>query len=320
MVEERPDIGLRSRVAISIWKGDEVLGFIWALEGEVRLEPDNLKWLEKAASAAPSLLSRHQRNQRFGNEDAQEIFWKMLTGHPLELKTPLPAQSAVVMIRLTGPLTENLEHKAAYFLNTSEKVRVPFYTTEGHDLIVLAGCEEGARRPHEVLRDFIHTYLKNLTEHLGIPSLDAGYGGIYSHSKDVARSFKEAKMVLEVHDKFPEETQHLLGFQELGIYQWLDTLLEKRMEDGFANPMIDKLIEYDRHHNTQLVETLEAYLDENEHLQRTADKLHIHVNTLSYRLKRITEMTDLNLSNINLKFMVYLDLKLLRWRSEAIIA
>ncbi|MFC8050301.1 helix-turn-helix domain-containing protein, partial [Bacillus subtilis] len=38
--------------------------------------------------------------------------------------------------------------------------------------------------------------------------------------------------------------------------------------------------------------------------------LNIHVNTLNYRLKRISQIAEIDLKNVNQKFTIYLDIKL----------
>lgn len=92
--------------------------------------------------------------------------------------------------------------------------------------------------------------------------------------------------------------------------------MEKRRQDGSENVAIRNLKEYDQTHNTELLATLEIYLDEGESMQKTAARLHIHPNTLAYRLKRMIEIMEVDLSVPSQKFMIYLDLKLMYWQKE----
>lgn len=334
IVEERKDIGMRTRVAISIWREEEVLGFIWVLDMKQKLNDDSLQLLKKAASAAKSLLLNHQRRKKSINQDSQELFWKLLTGHKVDqekivqtamsLKVSLPESFTVVIFRFKDPLSDFFENRASYFLKTSEKVSVPFYTFEGRDMMILVGCadaeieqlKDSHARRLEVFKAFMSTFRKNMVEHLGVDQLDGGFGGIYSHYKYVSKSYREAKVVLDVHTKFPEDTQDIISYQELGVYQFLDILLKERSQTGFDNIVIQKLSEYDRENNTQLIETLRTYLDENENTHKTAAKMHIHLNTLNYRLKRMTDITGFDFSQPHQKFMLYLDLKLLQWQND----
>ncbi len=334
LIKERAEIGLGARVAISIWRGEEVLGFIWVLEVNRKLNADSLKLLKKAASVAQSLLLQRQRKKNNIKEDSQELFWKMLTGHKLneqkimdtamELKISLPTNFTVAVFRFTDHISEQLEQKVTYFFKTSEKVYVPFYTIEGKDIIVLAGANTQSEQLEDthsaqlkVYKEFILMLQKNMSEHVGVFDLNTGFGGIYNSYQCVAKSYQEAKAVLEVHVKFAEDTKEIFGYQELGVYQFLDILLNERSQNGLDNIMIKKLTEYDLQYNTQLIETLKTYLEENENSVQAAEKLHIHVNTLSYRLKRIAEITGMDLSKPNQKFMIYLDLKLLMWQKKS---
>ena len=79
----------------------------------------------------------------------------------------------------------------------------------------------------------------------------------------------------------------------------------------FIQEVLGSLIQYEQSRKGELLSTLIVYLDQNQNIKRTADSLHIHTNTLSYRLKRIEEIlvTDLNdsqsLFNIHLAINIY---------------
>lgn len=62
---------------------------------------------------------------------------------------------------------------------------------------------------------------------------------------------------------------------------------------------LGSLIAYDKTNNSQLVKTLYVYLSEMRSWKRTAEKLHIHKQTLVYRIKRIEEVTGRKLNDIN---------------------
>jgi DNA-binding PucR family transcriptional regulator len=177
-------------------------------------------------------------------------------------------------------------------------------------------AKESRTNPSATYKKFIQSFPVHLKERFDILHVRGGFGGIYKDFNHVIKSYKEAKTVLEVQEKFPAEAASFHHYQDLGIYQFLDLLLEKRIQDGSENIAIQKLTAYDERHHTELLMTLEAYLDENESMQKTAARLHIHINTLTYRLKRIAEIMEVNLSAPTQKFMLYLDLKLMRWRKE----
>ena len=60
--------------------------------------------------------------------------------------------------------------------------------------------------------------------------------------------------------------------------------------DTLTHPMIKKLIDYDQKYNTDYLETFKVYLRNNCNISETSKILHMHRNTLLYRIKRIEEL------------------------------
>ncbi|WP_141430871.1 helix-turn-helix domain-containing protein [Bacillus sp. 03113] len=325
-IEERSTIGLGNRVAISIWRGDEVLGYIWAIEMENPLSETALQLLCQAALTARHLLLRYGKNKSYMTSDNQEFFWKLLTGHLTDQNAvkeklqdvglSMPPSFAVAVFEFAETISKDLDKQISYLLKTTEKVKAPFYTVDDKDLIILACLEDNEIKAMETYKSFVSTFQKHMADRFGVFHIKAGIGGIYHLFNYVVKSYKEARTVLEVQEKFPAESSHFISYQDLGIYQFLDLLLEKRQKDGFDNIAIQNLANYDRKHHTELLQTLEVFLDENESMQKTSASLHIHGNTLAYRLKRISDIMEVDLTQPNQKFMLYLDLKLLKWKKK----
>lgn len=99
-------------------------------------------------------------------------------------------------------------------------------------------------------------------------------------------------------------------FGDLEFYQLL-TLLRNNMEsDRFFRRTLGRLLAHDESHNAELVQTLEGFFSCHGNASRTADRLHIHRNTLTYRLERIAEITQLDLDDPDARFSLQLALKL----------
>ncbi len=74
---------------------------------------------------------------------------------------------------------------------------------------------------------------------------------------------------------------------------------------------IARLMEYDERNNAGLVETLEAWLDALGDVTKAASDLFIHPNTLRYRLKRVTEVGEIDLTDPEQRFAAMLHLRIL---------
>ncbi|NMO79797.1 PucR family transcriptional regulator [Niallia alba] len=324
-IKEKKEIGLGNRVAVSIWRGEEVIGYIWAIELGTTITEEKMGLLENAATVARHLLARFATNKTPTLQDNQEFFWRMLTGYVTkadvdeklkEIGISSLGSFTVMIFPFSKMITKEIEKHILYLLKVSQDVKISFSTIDDNELVILASPLGDSRNSIACFKKFISNFQQNLEERFSIKQVKGSFGGIYKQYGDVPKSFREARTVLEVRERFPQEAGTFFHYQELGIYQFLDILLEKRRQDGSENVAIRNLKEYDQTHNTELLATLEIYLDEGESMQKTAARLHIHPNTLAYRLKRMIEIMEVDLSVPSQKFMIYLDLKLMYWQKE----
>jgi GAF domain-containing protein len=108
-------------------------------------------------------------------------------------------------------------------------------------------------------------------------------------------------------DGFAEAQQALLGttvlggdpavlsYEELGAYKYL---LRVALDGGIRDPTVDavtRLAEYDEQRGSQLVQTLEEFLRRHGSISATSETLFVHPNTLRQRLRRIGELSGLDL-------------------------
>ncbi|WP_226669460.1 PucR family transcriptional regulator [Metabacillus litoralis] len=312
------EVGLGNRIAISIWKNNEVLGFIWALEIEKHLEENELLLLKKAAQAVKNKMLNLQVRKTKKEERNQEFFWKLLTGHISseteittgfqELNLSLPVPFTIVVFKFPHELNDTAEKKLSYMLQTTQQVNIIFHTIDFDELVILLSSKGAS--PLTDIKQFTTHMLHQLHERYSFKNVMASIGGIFTNPTFIENSYKEAEAVLTVKKKFPLETNELTSFSELGIYQYLDILYDLRKQSDYVNYSLQKLKQYDKQHSSNLVETLEVFLNLDSHVHDASKALNIHVNTLNYRLKRISEIAEINLKNMNQKLTIYLDLKL----------
>jgi sugar diacid utilization regulator len=105
-----------------------------------------------------------------------------------------------------------------------------------------------------------------------------------------------------------------LSFEETGAYR---LLLPAMSEDpgelqGFFDETVAPLVTYDDQYETELVRTLETFLDADGNVARTAEKLFTHRHTVRYRLERVKELTELDVSSTDGRERLSLGLKAMR--------
>lgn len=109
--------------------------------------------------------------------------------------------------------------------------------------------------------------------------------------KDLARSFKESQVALEVGKVFDTE-KSIVSYDNLGIarliYQLPTTLCEMFLKEVFKKGSIENL-------DQETLFTIQKFFENNLNVSETSRKLFVHRNTLVYRLEKIRKLTGLDL-------------------------
>jgi PucR family transcriptional regulator, purine catabolism regulatory protein len=106
----------------------------------------------------------------------------------------------------------------------------------------------------------------------------------------------------------------LLAFEDTGAYR---ILLPAMSEDPaelqrFHDETVAPLIAYDEQYDTELVRTLESFLEADGNVAKTAQKLYTHRHTIRYRLERVKELSGLDVSSTDGRERLSLGLKAMR--------
>lgn len=123
--------------------------------------------------------------------------------------------------------------------------------------------------------------------------------GIGINAAEVGRlqnSYAMAVRALKARE-FLVNGQKVVCFDEIpGLLQIIYDMNQMQVPGRLVQNLIGKLIAYDRRKGTDLIETLKVYLSSNCNAKLTAEKMFVHRNTLSYRLRLIESLTGRNLS------------------------
>lgn len=128
-----------------------------------------------------------------------------------------------------------------------------------------------------------------------------GVGNSYQNLEDYKRSFQEASKTLEIAP-FVDRNQKVFFYDSVGVYSLLFYIEDKKALHDFCKRTIGALQEYDKINSTWLCGTAEMYLLENCNATNAAKELFIHRNTMIYRLKKISDILNINFDNVNDRF------------------
>lgn len=139
-------------------------------------------------------------------------------------------------------------------------------------------------------------------------------GTVVNDLKDVSRSYKEAKMALEVGKIF-EGDKFIVNYEKLGIgrliYQLPLPLCRMFIKEVLHGLTMDDF-------DDETLATVNKFFENNLNVSETSRQLYIHRNTLVYRLDKLQKMTGLDLRNFDdaiifkitlmvSKYMIYMD-------------
>lgn len=121
--------------------------------------------------------------------------------------------------------------------------------------------------------------------------VSVGIGQVAENIKDLAKSYKEAQIALEVGKIFDGE-RNISSYENLGIgrliYQLPATLCEMFLQEVFKRNSVDSL-------DRESLSTVRAFFENNLNVSETARQMFVHRNTLVYRIEKIKKITGLDL-------------------------
>lgn len=128
-------------------------------------------------------------------------------------------------------------------------------------------------------------------------TVSCGIGNSYSSLKEMKKSYKEAEQALRAV-KCENKKSAVQFYKELGIYSLLFSIRDLDTLRKFYNETFESLIQYDRLNASDLMNTLEVYLEESCNVASASERLYIHRNTLKYRIQKIEELLGCNLKDL----------------------
>ena len=195
------------------------------------------------------------------------------------------ARSVIIVETAVGKDSNALELTRACFANNSKD----FITAvDEKDVIIVKELPEAdASKEIEKSAHGLISYL----EKEGVQGVRISYGTAVHEIKEVSRSYKEAKMALDVGKIFFDD-RNLIAYSELGIgrliYQLPIPLCKMFIREIFGGKSPDEFDE-------ETLTTINKFFENSLNVSETSRQLFIHRNTLVYRLDKLQKSTGLDL-------------------------
>ena len=128
-------------------------------------------------------------------------------------------------------------------------------------------------------------------------SVNVGIGNAYEDLNLMKHSYNEAQMVIEsLNCEGTDEA--IKKYNDIGVYGLLFSIKNKKILENYYKEVLGPIIENEKKNKeVSSIKILDMYLKENCNLTIAAEKLYLHRNTLTYRIKKIEQLLNCNLHN-----------------------
>jgi sugar diacid utilization regulator len=238
-----------------------------------------------------------------------------------EIGVDLGAGAAIIVVRaqLHVPTEEGWRERVVTVAERGARAAVPGAVAAssgradvvGAEVVVLVPGEDPAAA--ERVGDGI---LRELAASLPGHSFALGRSRFAADPADLPRAGNEALLAANVAegDATGGDGARVMAFDDTGAYR---LLLSAMSEDPaelqrFYAETIEPLVAYDEQYETDLVVTVEAFLDADGNVAGTAQRLFTHRHTIRYRLERVRELSGLDVGSTDGREKLSLGLKAMR--------
>jgi PucR family transcriptional regulator, purine catabolism regulatory protein len=208
-----------------------------------------------------------------------------------------------------GPSDRRLEtlfNEQVSVLNSDALVQL----LEGGVVVFCAGDNSGPNRAlPRTIKQLSESVMTRIKSQYPGANLALGIGRPVSNMADWRTSYQEALAAQRIAQQW--HVYQPLYFGDLGVYRLLSLLMESAELRSFYRETLGELAD-ERYANEEFISTLETFFEEHGNLSQTATKLHVHRNTLLYRMERIEQIGNFDLDNPETRLAVHLALKIRR--------
>ncbi|MFF3332898.1 PucR family transcriptional regulator [Streptomyces sp. NPDC002888] len=327
-INSHPELGIRRRLAVAIRSGDRQLGTIWVQEGPTPLSEHSEQVLLGAARVAAHHLVRRRRELTEDLTLTRTLLAGLLEGStgPQPLATHLgfdAARPAAVLgfsYGTAGAAAPEAVHVGAAPELTHAEVTnlISVHIAARHRSALVTQLDPRIyvllpQLPRSIDTDTLRGWGQEITDaarrHLGL-RLRGSVGCVVSGLGHAPESRREADRILDamMGAGLSTAVAALPDIQAEVLVSEMLTLLSAHPE--IRDPRLTTLVAHDSRHQGRLAESLLAYLNSFGDVRVAAAQLHVHPNTLRYRIRRAEELTGLDLSRPDQRLLAMLQLRL----------
>lgn len=308
------DFGVVSRLCLPVrWHG-VTYGYLWLLDDGFDIDEKRVPEASALAERAGALMAQQSRSR----EELDYTVRDLLSADPERVGLAAEAVyelgivgrdvpiAAVELRLLSGdsgaPVPMNLWRLPRSVLAVSGAEHNTMLVPVGADGLELA--RDIARRAWDLYAERLPPADRN--------ELVVGIGGIRADLSQARDSWLEARLAAQVSATV-ESLRPIAVWPELGVYRLLACGPERALASAVLDPAVRRLLEQD---DPELTRTALAFLEAGGNVQEAAAALHVHRQTVYYRVQKIEQVTGLLLSRGDHRLVLHLGLTMAPFVSD----
>lgn len=320
--EAVPSIGLGPRLVVAIRHEGDLLGSLWLARDSSPFTLNDEQILRRTAAHLGPLLRKMRRAKNARERHLHETLDRLLdpsdahdAAAELSRVTELPATTHLHVLRFFAPPAQASSSSllqsirtAAEAVGRSSRIRNFALVEEECTKLIVLGCvEETGSRHHEHPLQFAKTLFAQLGASakeacVAIGSHQAGLDRAWISDVDAADT---ARGMLTHYKPI-----QMASFRDVWAECTVNGLLSSAREDLTSQmDTLDAMSACDGERHTDYIATLSAILDSWGDIRAAADRLHVHPNTMRYRMTRMSQTFDLDLDNPTQRVVLQLQLR-----------
>ena len=164
--------------------------------------------------------------------------------------------------------------------------QVVLFVPKSDGWVLLLGFSKRAHSTEQIYRktidDIVFKVIDEFSQKNHKITLSVGISSSIERINELKRAYDEAVFAKNLGNRLFGRGKVTYN-DDLGIFRLISIPQEK--EEILRDKLLNRIYEYDKKRNGNLIETLEVFLDTGRSIKTTAEKLFTHPNTVKYRLK-----------------------------------
>ncbi|MDO5563706.1 MAG: PucR family transcriptional regulator [Eubacteriales bacterium] len=316
------------RISIPIQKDDKLYGFIYLWEDIIQLT-DAKKFIARSTTSYIALAISNRMNiERMAIKHRQKFVYNIISGDDEKIKNAIMDKSLfdfdesnshqIIYINVhknenssLNEIYQLIHYFTALIRSISSSLALKCITAQedGHIIIVCENNFQNIENFNIRIKKFVNIFIEFIESKKLNAKVDIGIGRNYKRVENLKLSLQEAVQASKINNN-----KYL--FEEMGILRILSNDQINGEYILLYNEYLKPIIEYDKKKQLDLLNTIKVYLEESGNAKAMSRILHVHYNTIPYRLEKIKKISNIDLNNSNDRFLIQILLKIYEMNNE----